>query len=268
MNSLKTAVIQFLLRRLDYKPEGSVASKAVSAVTVSSAEQEQIVRVALLPDASKAIDATLENLYPIEEYPFTSILHLDDVEEPVQAIVRKVLSAGSAIKMVRPDGEPRSYQVHSDFYRLLAQIRAAGDVSAPTSSAVLSNGLRDPAHATKIAAPTETDVRSALRDVAMGQSDFVILMRNADEHSDYIQTGAGPSPFCVECRTWLNDSIAEHFDVLDPKSTDTGYFADIDEVARVMLHWLRTGRLPNDVAVKNVTERFRQLEPTLLDTKH
>jgi len=93
---------------------------------MSSAEQEQIVRVALLPDANIAIDATLAHLHPLaDEDGFTCIAYLTEIDDEMQkATVRKVLAAGSAIGVVRPDDQAnQAYQVHSDFYRLLARLR-------------------------------------------------------------------------------------------------------------------------------------------------
>ena len=106
------------------KPEGHCTTLFGSPI--SCVEQEQIVRVALLPDADVAIDTTLGHLHPlVEKDGFTCIAYLTDLDdETLKAIVRKVLSAGAAIGLVRPDDQvDEAYQVHSDFYRLLARLR-------------------------------------------------------------------------------------------------------------------------------------------------
>ena len=106
------------------KPEGS--STTLFGSPISCAEQEQVVRVALLPDANVAIDTTLGHLHPlVEEEGFTCIAYLENLDdETLKATLRKVLSAGAAIGLVRPDDRfDEAYQVHSDFYRLLARLR-------------------------------------------------------------------------------------------------------------------------------------------------
>lgn len=256
----KTSFVYSLLRRLRRTPPDLLAHSGPLEPPLSAAEQEQIVQAALLPNPRRAIDATLEHLYPCKEQNgFTCILHLNDIEDDLlHTIVRKALSAGSAIRMVRPDGSG-SYQVHGDFYKLLARLRSAVAVQVDLTSAVLTNGLHGRSGPAKIVAPTEPDIISALGDVARELSDFVILARNADGHADYIQIGAGPAPFRVECRVWLNDTFAEHFHITDPQSPEG--FADINTVASVMLHWLATGgRLPQYVTIRNITDELRLIE--------
>ena len=94
---------------------------------MSPEEQEQVVKAALFPDPNKAIDATLGHLHPfadMDEEGFKCIAYLADIEEPEKSIVRKVLSAGAALELVRPDDQvDEAHQVHSDFYKLLARIR-------------------------------------------------------------------------------------------------------------------------------------------------
>jgi hypothetical protein len=249
---IRTSIIHSLLRRLRYNAESKPIESRARENWVASSEQEQIVRVALLPDPSKAIDATLEHLYPAQDRPgFTTVLHLEDVDQSLQSIVRKVLSAGSAINMVLADDEERlTYHVHGDFYKMLARLRSE-DHHLNTLGAVLENELRE--GRVEKATPTKADIGAALDDVASGLSEFVILARTSRHYPDYIQT-AGPSPFRVECRIWFNDDCGEHFQVLDPKDPENGHFAEIDDVKDVMVHWLCTGgRLPPAVKVRNIT---------------
>jgi hypothetical protein len=212
-----------------------------------TAEQRQLVWVALLPDRNRAIDIVLENLYPSHEAPdHTTVLHLEEIDEPEKAIARKVMAAGAALDLVVPDpDEPLTYHVHGEFYRLLASLRS-------TSNPVLSNGLHD--GPTKKDSPNEADIAKALEDVASGRSDYVILSRSADENFDYIQIGAGPAPFHLECRVWLNENVAEHYHILRSVAGDEEEFADVGQVKTVMLHWLNAGRLPNTVGVRSMPE--------------
>jgi hypothetical protein len=215
--------------------------------------QEPVVRAALLPDPPSAIDATLGQLHPLaEEDGFTCIAYLAETEEPLKAVVRKVLAAGSAIGLVRPDDQAdEAYQVHSDFYRLLAQLRTSVPHQA-TLRATLTNALKT--GVTETLAPTEADARKALADLNNGLSEYVILDRmEVDKCADFFQTAGGP-PFRVECKIWLNDSFGEQFQITDA-STESD-FTDIIEVERIMLYWYRTGRLPDDVAIKNITDEL------------
>jgi hypothetical protein len=172
--------------------------------------------------------------------------------------VRKLLSAGAAIGKVFPDTkEPIIYHVHSDFYKMLARLRSEDPhYRVNTPSAELTNGLKAAPGGTVITpSPTAADIGAALDDVASGASEFVILA-HVDGHDDYIQIACGPGPFCVECRIWLNDDCYEYFQVLDPKDPHGGYFIAIDDVKVIMLHWLRTGRLPSHVKTRNMTKEL------------
>ena len=119
------------------------------------------------------------------------------------------------------------------------------------SAAKLENGVSPTPVVTF--GPTDDDVRQALADVASDESEFVILSRYDGNDADYIQA-AGPSPFALELRIWLNDELFEHYRLVQNPSTEG--FSSIKTVEKVMLHWLRTGRLPSHTIVKNVTDEF------------
>jgi hypothetical protein len=258
--SLRTALIAFLQKQgRDPVDRGTVLDVSGGESSNFSPEQQRLVAVAVLPDANRAIDIVLENLYPNDDEPgFTTALELDEIEDPVDTtIARKVMAAGAALELVKPDGSvPRMYYVHSDFYKLLASLRAKNE---PAVGAVLTNGLNIATGTSRKLAPTELDIGDALDDVASGRSDFVILARNSDRRADYIQTAKGPAPFRLECRIWLNDTVAEHFHILASTTPEGQDFHDIDDVKVIMLHWLNAGRLPNDVKVRNITEDFLDL---------
>ena len=159
----------------------------------------------------------MENLYPSNEHggDFTSILHLDDVEGSVSVIVRKVLSAGAALCMVEPSSKSNAYLLHSDFYRLLTKLRPTPSL-LQASTPVLINGLTGETGPTRTFAPTEAGISRALDDIVKEVSDFVILERNVDQFSDYIQVAKGLSPYHIKSRVWLNEQFFEHFHILDP----------------------------------------------------
>jgi hypothetical protein len=260
--SLRTTLIAFLQKQgRDPLDHATLPAASGGHPTGISLDQQHLVAVALLPDPNRAIDIVLENLYPNDEEPgFTTILHLDEIEESAGTIARKVLAAGAALDFVKPDGSgSRTYYVHSNFYKLLASLR----MKEAALGAVLKNGLTDETGTQTKHAPTELDICAALDDVAAERSDFVILSRSSHPRADYIQLASGPPPFHLECRIWLNDTIAEHFHILESTTSDGQDFHDIGDVKTVMLHWLNVGRLPNNVKVKSMTDDFRgiQLDP-------
>ena len=97
------------------------------------------MKVALLPDANVAIDVTLGHLSPtVDQYGdgFTCRADLDAIDDPQKSIVRKALAGGAALGLVRPeevysaDATGDAYEVHSEFYRLLARLRAESESGA------------------------------------------------------------------------------------------------------------------------------------------
>lgn len=224
-----------------------------------TAEQEQSVRIALLPDPTRAIDAVLGNLHPCDpENGFTSRVHLADVEGPDAAVIRKVLAAGGTFRLVKPQPySPDSYYVHSDFYQLLTRLRGT-DVSGP--SIQLTKGISVAPGEIILDEPTEQDIEAAIGELAAGACDYAILARR--DGGDYVQTAAlagtaaRPPGFALECRIWLNQQYYEHYEVRYagvPVPVD----ADIPLIRAVIFHWYRTGKLPENVAVTNVTSFYR-----------
>ena len=219
-----------------------------------------------IPDPARAIDVTLAYLYPETSWPgFTSVLRLNEVHSSLNFTVRKLLSAGAALYLVRDDpSQENTYYVAPELHRLLARIRAeTSSQPASSSPAVLTCGL--PTARVATAAPSAGDISGAIDDLASGASEYVILAAADSPCANYIQSAPMPDaphplPLRVECRIRLNDDNFEHYHLIG--DTHEGeYFAGSQLVKDLFLHWLSFQRLPDGVKLRNISEFFTADEP-------
>jgi hypothetical protein len=87
-----------LLKQLGNKPDPVQSLSLSPPSRPLTAEDEEVVRSALLPNPAKAIDTLLLNLLPCDDQKdFPCVVHLHELNEDEVYIVRKTLAAGAAL---------------------------------------------------------------------------------------------------------------------------------------------------------------------------
>lgn len=254
--SFKAKIVQSL-KQLAHRPV--IEAVRTWPEPLAPSDGEQVVYTALFPDIDRPICYLFENIYPSNKIPgFTSELDLNDLEEHTVVPIRRVLSAGAALHLVRPDDiDGNKFYVHAEFYKLLTRVRSG----APTQSGTLAlrNGLTVGERV--VMSPSEGQIAEALDDIAAERSEFIIL----DRGPDYLQAATyakevahGEQIFILEARVHLNDTYYEHFRIADESTFGPSGFDNLDKVREVVLHWIRTGKLPPRTRVMNVSSEFRE----------